>query len=429
MLSNLAKTAQSVAIQYVGGATVNLSSPTSTISFPTLSGGLASSPSANDVVIIYYQVTRTSDPLLDITGYAKETYIRSSGSGGTTNLFVGSKTMGATPDTTIAFVGAGSSGNGPCAAIQVWRNVDPYYSVSQIVTSSSTSTILCNPPSITPTVVGSVIVAGGGGSSSVNSTATYSSSDLTNFISIGSNSTSNSVVGLGYKTWTSGAFDPAAFTYGASDSTTYANAAVTLTLYPKQNKTPPSFIASAQTQNSATGSSLVISKPTGTAQNDLMIAFMGLGSSASATWTGDTGWTEIADQGASPDLRIAYKIAGASEGSSYTFTASTSSATLSGVILTYRNAAYDIIGSIQTGANPSAPSITVSSDFSRLLGFCVQNSTNNMTTTIKTVRAIDSDSTTPNWIIGDEIVLAGSTGTRSFAATQCSAILMAIKPT
>lgn len=66
-----------------------------------------------------------------------------------------------------------------------------------------------------------------------------------------------------------------------------------------------------------------VTKPTGVASGDLLVAFMA-SPSATVTWTLPTGWVEAVSQasGGSHRSLMAYKVAGSSEPSSYTFTAS-----------------------------------------------------------------------------------------------------------
>lgn len=195
---------------------------------------------------------------------------------------------------------------------------------------------------------------------------------------------------------------------------------------------PPEFVASASTQNATSGTTLVINKPTGTVEGDLMIAVMAADGPSSG-WTGDTDWTELADQGATPSLRIAYKVASASEPSSYTFTASLSRR-LSGCILTYRNAVYDTIGSFTAGTDPLIlPSVSPSENQSTLIAVGAKNDKDTTlgTPTGMTARVTDNDATSPSYIVCDQTVDAGPTGTRSMTAVGSSGtagIMLVIKP-
>lgn len=196
----------------------------------------------------------------------------------------------------------------------------------------------------------------------------------------------------------------------------------------------PEFVASANTQRGTSGTTLAINKPTGTVQNDLMIAVM-TSDQGSGTWTPPAGWTEVADYGVTkPDFAVAYKVAGASEGSSYTFT-DTSPGTLSGCILTYRYAAYDTISSFTDGTNPLVlPSITPSASQSVLIaaGARAAASITLGTPTSMTARVTDNDGTASSYIVCDQTVAKGPTGTRSMStgsATTVAGIMLAIKPT
>jgi hypothetical protein len=195
----------------------------------------------------------------------------------------------------------------------------------------------------------------------------------------------------------------------------------------------PEFVASASTQNASTGTALTINKPTGTVEGDLMVAVM-CASGGNATWTGASAWVETADYTQRPDLRIAYKIAGASEPSSYTFTVS-SSLTNSGTILTYRYAAYDTIGTFTAGTNPLIlPSISPSESQSILIATGARDAASVTlgTPTSMTARVTDNDGTAPSYIVCDQTVAKGPTGTRSMSTgstSEVAGIMLSIKPT
>lgn len=105
-----------------------------------------------------------------------------------------------------------------------------------------------------------------------------------------------------------------------------------LTVVP--NAAVASFVAS--NSNGVSGNSVVIDKPIGTVDGDLMVVMLynGYGSDVNCTWTPPSGWTEASDQGVSPDLCIMYKVA-SSEGSNYTFNANTGFVSV-GILSTFR---------------------------------------------------------------------------------------------
>jgi len=194
----------------------------------------------------------------------------------------------------------------------------------------------------------------------------------------------------------------------------------------------PEFVASASTQNVSPQTTLVINKPIGTVEGDLMVAVMA--TDDTVTWTGDTGWTEVADLGTRPCLRVAYMVAGASEGANYTFTA-TVVEFLAGSILTYRYAAYDTVGTFATGTNPLVlPSISPAESQCTLIAVGARRGSNTTlgTPTGMTGRVTDNDATSPSYIICDQTVAKGPTGTRSMSTgstNNVAGIMLSIKPT
>ena len=225
--------------EYVGGviASAPNTSTDQTVSLTSLTGGLASSPSENDIVIVYYGLaTNGSNENLSFvtSGYTEvaDLFQNASYSG---ELLVGYKVMGGTPDTSVTCdTPTGTSSWGPVMAVQVWRNVDTTTPMDVTPTTTTQSgTLLINPPAITPVTSGAVIISGGCGAHSHQSADTYSSSDLSNFLTLSGTQTYKPCVGMGsYSAWTSGSFDPAAFTFSDSTSSSYSCVSCTLALRP-----------------------------------------------------------------------------------------------------------------------------------------------------------------------------------------------------
>ena len=196
----------------------------------------------------------------------------------------------------------------------------------------------------------------------------------------------------------------------------------------------PTFVGSAFA--ATTSASFSIAKPSGVTAGDLMIAF--LQSANSSTWMppgGKVGWTKILDQGSSPSMSVAYKIASSSEESSYSFTRSSSSLAASGFIVVYRGGVIDVIGAIGATADPIiAPSISVSAANSILLAMYASSSASKAASSPPTGMTFlvgDSDAQVPSSVIFSQVVQAGSTGTRSAAgmgAAPCAGVLLSIKP-
>ena len=439
MLADKLRTVSSSAarIQFVGRTTAEITGTTATptnVSLTSLTGGLAAAPVAGDLVIVYYGTGSIVNQTIgvDTTGYTEVAELYSNDTYDA-NLSVSYKVMGATPDTQVQVSATGSVDESGAVAIHVWRGVDPILPLDVVsTTTTGGNTALLNPPAITPVTAGAVIVSGGA-AGHIAGVQTYSSSDLSNFATIGGpEDTYDVTVGIGSAVWTSGAFNPVAFTFSGTDND-YAWAAVTMALRPNQNQVGPILISQASTSGS-TSSVLTINKPTGTLEGDLMVAVMNHDSAR--TFTGDTGWTEVADQGAGASTRIAYKVAGASEGASYAFTASADGQS-SGTIATYRNAAYDAVGTITSGTDPLVlSSVTASVAFSRILATVARSSASITITGPATMRtiAIDNDAASPSRLVEQDATLlsaAGASGTRSFtmgSTTNVSGALVAIKP-
>lgn len=228
-----AATAAAAPIEYVGGYTQGFLGTTSnvTITFGgNLTGGIASSASEGDIVIVYFGTGSSANRDLVVAGYTEVVELFS-GSIFDTNLVVAYKQMGATPDTTLVLTGGTlSTADAGAVVVQVWRNVDPTLITDTTVTDINS--VRPNPPAVTPTVEGSYIVAGGAGGHGAG-VQTFSSTDLTGFRSTGGgNDTYDVTIGVGYHEWVSGTFDPAVFTFSGTDSGSYSRAAVTLVLVP-----------------------------------------------------------------------------------------------------------------------------------------------------------------------------------------------------
>lgn len=127
--------------------------------------------------------------------------------------------------------GAGS-GNGGVAVAMVFRYVDPVtYADAAISTTTGIDEQHVNPPSRTPSTSGAIIIAGGASGHTSGSTS-FTSPDLSNLTQLASNTTRDLTGGMGWYDWTSGAFDPGAWTSSAS-TTSDSWSAFTLAVRPK----------------------------------------------------------------------------------------------------------------------------------------------------------------------------------------------------
>lgn len=221
-------------IVFVGGYTQGFVGDTLdiTISLTSLTGGIASAPAANDFVVVYYGTGASDARALSISGYTQAALLYANDLYDA-NLLVAYKRMGATPDTSLVLTGGTLNvAEAGAVSILVWRNVNATTPMDVTpVTVTGINSSLCNPSAITPITSGAYIVAGGSAGYSATTAYIFTSPDLTGFISSGGNDSYDVAVGAGYKQWTSGAFDPGAFSI-TGNSTNNSWAAVTLALRP-----------------------------------------------------------------------------------------------------------------------------------------------------------------------------------------------------
>jgi hypothetical protein len=94
------------------------------------------------------------------------------------------------------------------------------------------------------------------------------------------------------------------------------------------------------------------------APGDLMIAIIATNSAGAVTWTPPAGWTEVVDQGASPNLHISYKLENGDRGGSPSWNLSTSANGL-GAIVAFRGAQWDVAGTTAGATSTGTGSLTM----------------------------------------------------------------------
>jgi hypothetical protein len=219
-------------ISYVGGRSqTSIVAAAITVSLTGLTGGLSTAPITGDIVLVVRTWATTADQTFTTssTGWTKlsDLYAVSTSN---TNFGIFYKIMGTTPDTSIVLNQNNTTAESSSIAVYVFRGVDtttPFDVASTTV--SQTSSGIPNPPAITPTTTNSIIVVAAG-TSHTGGTDTFTAGYLTNFLTVGANSTIDSTVGIGWVAWTSGAYDPAAWTFSQTDSSTYTSISVTMAL-------------------------------------------------------------------------------------------------------------------------------------------------------------------------------------------------------
>jgi hypothetical protein len=206
-----------------GSRAANTSTPTVTFDIRD-SGNNVVTLAENDLIVIDYHIASASDITVSISGYTK--IIELFGNDvNDSNLARFYKFMGPTPDTSVV-LGAASAGGGGTYTIRALRGVN-VATPEDVTTTTATggNTQLPNPAAITPTTSGALIDVVGSAS---NFDATmFTASYLENVRSAYLNDVRGSKILSGTIPWTSGAYDPAAFTGGGADDANSAWASIT----------------------------------------------------------------------------------------------------------------------------------------------------------------------------------------------------------
>lgn len=210
-----------MAITYVGGQTASILGSTTadeTVTF-SLTGGLASAPAEDDLVVICVAASRFGGvgvTSLVTTGYTSTTKLVAADAQDSASQ-VHYKFMGGTPDTEVVITRSGATDSGQAYTIHVFRGVDLTTPLDVATTTAiGIDTGRPDPAAITPTTAGAWIYIGTADAAATGSTFTYG--DFTAVLStVCDESANDAVVGSGYYDgWTSGAYDPAASTTGST---------------------------------------------------------------------------------------------------------------------------------------------------------------------------------------------------------------------
>ncbi len=216
------------ALTFVGGrATSSTATQTPSYGLTGLTGGLASSPSAGDIVIACVQIVSGADRDLQCTtsGYTEVADLFSDGTD-EVQLAVYYKVLSAA-DTTVAFDLGGSISSRFCT--HVWRgiNTTPLDATTTTAINSS-STAQPDPPSIT-TVTNNAVVIAVGACTSVNTLSNaVAPSGMGNLYQ--NRGTNDAIMIASIARPTAGAYNPAQFTGLSTGDGEYC--AATLALRP-----------------------------------------------------------------------------------------------------------------------------------------------------------------------------------------------------
>lgn len=217
MLHHRLRSASKRGLVYVGGAMAShIGVGNITLSLTSLTGGIASSPAAGDVVIVAYGASYVADANLSLvtSGYTELADLFGNDTNDTV-FGVYAKDMGSVPDTSVSAKNSDDSEPWVIVA-QVWRNTNVTSGiVTPIATATGASSGKANPPSVTPTVQGSVVIVAGVGSVEITASIFSAPSGITLWQS---HTPADPCLAMGaYVGWTSGTYNCAAFGGGSTD--------------------------------------------------------------------------------------------------------------------------------------------------------------------------------------------------------------------
>ena len=204
-----------MAITLVGNVTNTFVNSGLSLSLTGLTGGSDSAPIAGDIVVIISGAPETADTNVSITtsGYTnQELYANDTRDA---NGVFAYKIMGGTPDTTVAIPATSASTVRGSVVARVYRGVDQTTPIDVAVTTATGANgDRANSPSITPVTAGAKILALGFATNPASTSGTATGpANMADFITVvGSGSGRSSIAGMASQDWTSGAFDPAAWT-------------------------------------------------------------------------------------------------------------------------------------------------------------------------------------------------------------------------
>lgn len=181
--------------------------------------------------------------------------------------------------------------------------------------------------------------------------------------------------------------------------------------------TGPYVVSTSYGFQTSTSTSINVSKPTGTANGDLLFAI--ISGSGTAVFTPAAGWTAGTNVSATAmAYRTAWKAAGGSEPSSYTFTSDTSRI-LQMVLICMRYSIHDTIATVNTGDSTGLdlPSTVIAG------GLCLAAAVESASAQVWTAPAgwddvFEADATAQETIkVFSKVLPSGSTGTIRLSTT------------
>ena len=208
-----------MALSYVGGTSGLGTGSSYGIDLTSLTGGIASSPAAGDIVIVVtgWGSTSNDTPGVSSVGWTEiGNYYQSDARDA--NLSIAYKIMGGTPDTSVTVFGSGNANYGGATAVHVWRGVDPSTPLDVLTTAAGgNNNARPDSPPITPLAIGAIVLSAGLGTGDTTPQAFTAPTGFTNTVSkTGDGSSIGAIACVASYNWVSGAYNPSAWTGGES---------------------------------------------------------------------------------------------------------------------------------------------------------------------------------------------------------------------
>ncbi len=212
---------------YVGSATAAvLSSTNYTLNVGSLSGGIASSPAAGDLIVICNGLTWTSNISgnsgVVTSGFTQLTALYSNDTRDAI-MWVSYKIAAGNEGNITLRANGSDSTYASCGIAHVWRNVNQTTPID-VTTTTATGTNASRPnvPSVTPVTQGAVVLGCGYGTRANDGgaalTAPSGVTEVVQAINAATAAAGGAAVVAAYRSWMSGAYDMAAFTGGSSST-------------------------------------------------------------------------------------------------------------------------------------------------------------------------------------------------------------------
>lgn len=187
----------------------------------------------------------------------------------------------------------------------------------------------------------------------------------------------------------------------------------------------PMDYASQASVTPTSGTTITVSKPTGTVDGDVLIGMISVRASSSPTITAPSGWTLVGSAltSSSTTTAVYYRVAGTSEPTSYQWTSDLAITDAVGLILRYTPSApttppgtIDASGMGSIASPAVAPSVTATGNNDRLIALFSSGTPGSVPTGMTERAAIDGGNSGA-WVYDQLLTADGDTGTRTWTGS------------